>query len=473
MASPALPLSDIVDVVVQVSPQFAVPPTFNQGLIIGNSAVITHATRIEQFSSLSAMLTAGYTTSSPEYIAAQLYFDQSPQPQYLWVGLQDSTSLNTVIPHAGNAGANYKVGDVITVVQSGASGGQATVTSIGTGGVVTGLSVLTANDGTGYSPNTGLATTGGSGTGLEVDITLVGETPLTAVQNCRTAQNAWYACMVTTAVDADHLAIAAYAQAATPPMMYFLTTSDVAVLNNTTGNLCATLQANAYKRVFSLYSTTQAGAAPNNVYACAAAMGVMMGLNTGLAGSYFTMMFEELVGVLPEPLTQNQVNTLCGTVGQSFGINANVYVGYANAYQFLQQGTVANSQFADEILNLDMLVAAMQYNVMNVLVGQPSVAQTDPGQTQLIHAVNQACIAAVTRGYLASGTWEGVSIQVSGNGAGLTTGQSMPAGYITLSPPYATQSAANKAARQAMPIYCAINEAGAAQSVLIGIYVQR
>jgi Protein of unknown function (DUF3383) len=472
MASPALPLSNIVDVVVQISPVLPVTPTFNQGLIIGNSAVISHAKRIQQFFTLASLLTAGFTTSSPEYIAASLYFGQSPPPPSLWVGLQDLTSLNTIIPHSGNAGTGYVVGDVITVVQSGGSGGQARVTSVSSG-AVTGLSVLTGNDGTGYTTATGLSTTGGTGTGLEVDITATGESALTAVQNCRTAQNAWYACMVTSAADADHLAIAAYAQTATPPMMYFLTTADTAVLNNTSGNLCAALQALNYQRVFSMYSTTQSGNAPNNVYACAAAIGVMMGLNTGLANSYFTMMFKTLIGVLSEPLTASQVAVLSGIPGQSLGINCNVYVGYANAYTFLQQGTVANGDFADEILNLDMLVADMQFTTTDLFVSLPSVPQTDPGQTQIIHAVNQCCQRAVTRGYIGPGTWEGVNLLVGTNGSGLSNGDPMPAGYVTLSPPYSSQSTAARAARQAMPVYCAINEAGAAQNVLIGVYVQR
>jgi len=471
MASPALPLSDIVDITVQIAPQNPALPTFNQALVVGatTGTTVTHANRLQQFTSLSGMLTAGYTTSSPEYIAASLYFAQFPQSPFLWVGFQDKTSLNTIIPHSGNAGTGYVVGDVITVIQGLASGGQAKVTSIGGGGAVTGLSVLAApNDGTGYSVATGLTTTGGSGTGLEVDITVVGETPLQAVTACRNVGTAWYACMfVGTATDADHEAIALFAQSALPPMCYFITTSDANVLNNVAGNLCATLQAADYNRVFTMYATTQGGAAPNNVYASAAVMGVAMGLNTGLAGSYFTLMFKALVGVIAEPLTQAQVSTLCGNPGFTEGINCNVYVGYANVYTFLQQGTMANGQFFDEILGLDMLISGMQFGVADLLVDLPSVPQTDPGQTQIIHQVNQACEAARIRGFIAGGTWEGVQI------LNLTAGQTLPNGYLAQSPAYATQLASNRALRQSMPVYVAIIEAGAANCVIIGVYVQR
>ena len=47
-------------------------------------------------------------------------------------------------------------------------------------------------------------------------------------------------------------------------------TADAAVLNGTAGNLLATLEAQSYTRVAIVYSTTQGGAAPNNVYAAAA-----------------------------------------------------------------------------------------------------------------------------------------------------------------------------------------------------------
>src|ERR1700687_2596165 len=64
-------------------------------------------------------------------------------------------------------GTGYKVNDILTVVQSGASGGTLKVTSVGSGGI-TGLSIQAS--GTGYSMANGLATTGGTGTGATVSI---------------------------------------------------------------------------------------------------------------------------------------------------------------------------------------------------------------------------------------------------------------------------------------------------------------
>jgi hypothetical protein len=84
--------------------------------------------------------------------------------------------------------------------------------------------------------------------------------------------------------------------------------------------------------------------------------------------------------------------------------------------------------------------------------------------------VNNACQAAVVRGYLAPGTWIGPQIVLSPT-VGLYPGNPVPAGYKTMAAQYNTQSPANRAARQAMPIYCAVTPAGAVHSVAIGVYV--
>ena len=66
-------------------------------------------------------------------------------------------------------GSGYVVGDQPTVVQSGNSGCVLQVTSVGGGGAVTGFVFLSG--GIGAAVATGLPTTGGSGTGLTINIT--------------------------------------------------------------------------------------------------------------------------------------------------------------------------------------------------------------------------------------------------------------------------------------------------------------
>lgn len=81
------------------------------------------------------------------------------------------TAIKTVTVGAGGTG--YTVDDILTVVQSGASGGTVKVTSVDAG-VITGISLETA--GKGYSVADGLAVTGGTGSDATVNITAVADT---------------------------------------------------------------------------------------------------------------------------------------------------------------------------------------------------------------------------------------------------------------------------------------------------------
>ena len=465
-AANALALSDIVDVVISVSPQLPATPTFNQGLIIGTSTVIPSVAgagilRVRQYTSTAAMLTDGFSVNSPEYIAAGIYFGQAQPAQILWVGRQDLTAISTITLGA-TPGTGYAVGDTGLITQAGASLGTYIITAVDAG-VPTGVAILSGAQGTGYALGNNVVTTvltgAGSGT-LTIDITALGESCLQAVVACRIASPNWWSVVALAAEDADSIAIAAWAQSAVPQSMYMYTTGTVGILSKVAGNVMATLQTASYTRAFGIFATTQNGLYPNNIYAAVAAMGVAMGLNTGLANSYFTLKFKVLTGITPEPWTEANKAVVEGYGG-------NCYVNYGNAYNWLEQGTVASGQFFDEILNFDMLASDYQYSVIDVLVANPSVGQDEAGQTLLLATVDGANSRAASRGFIAPGIWTGAQI------LNLVSGTALPNGYLSQSAAYSTQSPANRQARQAMPIYVAIIEAGAVHSVMIGVYVQR
>lgn len=453
-----LPLSDIVNVTVLVQPVAPVVPTFNVGLIFGPTAVIPAAQRVRTYTGLTAMLSDGFLVSSPEYLAASEYFGQAIPPQSLIVGRQDLTSIATFAMGSGASGTSYVVGDIITIVQGPAAGGTLKVLAVNGSGAITSASLNTP--GTGYSVASGLVVTGGAGSGATVNILTIGDTPLLALIACRSASPIWWGAYSTAAITADHQAIAAYVQTLVGTTMYFYNTADVNVPTGGAGNIFAFMKAASYNRVYGVYSTTQGGAFPNNIYSGAAALGTAMGLNTGLANSFFTMFGKVEVGIATEPLSETQVGVIAGN-------NGNMYLNFGGVYTLMTSGKVGNGQFMDEVLNLDMLTAGIQFNVMNQLTQNPAIPQTDAGQTQLIHAVNQAAQASQLRGFIATGKWTGVQI------ISLAPGDSVPGGYLAQSYPYSTQLQSDRQARKAMPIYLAIIESGAAQSLLVGVYVQR
>jgi hypothetical protein len=464
MAPNTFPLSLIVDVSVQVAAVAAAPPTFNQGLIVGSSSHIPSVganSRVRQYTSLAGMTSDGFAITDPEYLAASAYFAPTPAAQFVWIGRQDLTAVQTAVPHSGSAGTGYKVGDTVTPTQGGASGALLVVLSV-TAGAVTALGTTPGNQGTGYSDATALpTTTNGTGTGLEVDITAIGESIVQAVAACRIASPNWYLVGACGAADADHLAVAAFTQTATPQAQYVGNTSTAAVAAGTTGNIAAELQAALYNRVYLQYSTTQSGAAPNNAYFFAGLMGVAMGLNTGLAGSYFTMKFKAIPTMTTEPVSQTQLTTIEGQ-------NCNLYLDYANAYSFEEQGQVANGQFFDEVLFLDMLGSQIQYNCVALFASQNSIPQSDGGEQLLINAVNNACQTLRNIGFIAqNGTWSGITI------LGLSAGNALPNGFLVQAPPFSQKAQYGVTGRQMMPIYVALIEAGAGHSLTVGVTVQR
>src|ERR1022692_4732714 len=88
------PLSNVIPVTVIFSAPGSPGLPFNQGLIVGNSGVISSVTqRVLKFTSLTGMLQANFNNSDPEYLAAETYFGQSPAPFVLWIGCQDLTAI--------------------------------------------------------------------------------------------------------------------------------------------------------------------------------------------------------------------------------------------------------------------------------------------------------------------------------------------------------------------------------------------
>lgn len=473
MSTQPLPLSIIANLtVITASPQVAAP-TFNTGLIIGPSTAIPSYgvnPRIRKYLQATytvAMLADGFTNNSPEFISVQMHFSQSPPPQAVYVGRQDLTAIGTIVPTVGNAGNGYVVGDVVGVTQGGASNGKVLVAAV-TAGAVTALQIIIGQQGTAYSTANGLATTGGSGTGLNVNITAIGESALQASQACRAANSTWYPFMVTSAGPSDHIALAAWTQSQVGTI-YMGNDSETNVLNGLPGNTFKLIYAANSSRTWMQYATTQGGLVPNQIYFTAAVMANFLAANSQLANSSFTEKFSAgvpLVGVVTEPLNITQIGNIEGAV-PGLGPNGNLYLNYANSFNILEQGTMMAPQvFLDQIVGLDVLASNIQFNVLNLLTTQPKIPQTDAGQQLLIQAVENACAQALTVGFLGSGVWRGQTI------LGLTPGTALPLGYVVQSPKYATLTLAQIAARQAPPIYVAIIESGAVHFVTIQVLVQ-
>ena len=86
---PNLVVDDIIDVVVSTNAAVAPRDGFNVGLILGKTVGtgMSATNRCIVVNNPGELLDNGYTTTSPEYKAAEKYFAQTPRPSKLVVGL--------------------------------------------------------------------------------------------------------------------------------------------------------------------------------------------------------------------------------------------------------------------------------------------------------------------------------------------------------------------------------------------------
>lgn len=540
--TPPLSLTNIVDITVQVSPTAPAVNSFNVGLFVGPSTVIPSYganSRVQLFSvpTSTPMLSAGFTTTDPEYIAGQIYSSQSPAAAQFAVGRQDLTAIQTItlggrtvtdgaitngtdvltsataafvsgdvgsaviVEGAGVAGAalsttiasvtnattavlvadasttvtgaqtsigavgvDYAVNDTFNITQGGGTFGIGQVLTVGSSGQVLTAQLVEGNQGTGYTVANGLSTVAvapSTGTGLKVNITAIGETLVQAAQACRIASGLWYGLTVNTPVDADNLAISEWADPLWATTRYYPYSGDATIAAGMANNLALQLQT-LDLRVLGQYATTQNGLYPNNIYAAVAAMGVEMGLNTGLANSFFTIAHKPLAGIAPEPLTQTQYTNI-----KNAGFN--VYGDFQNV-ELEEPGFMSNGAPSFLWLFLAVYVAQLQSEIIAVLQDNPAVPQTNAGEQLFLHAANQAGAYMANIGFLAPNVWGGASVNLTG--LSITNGQALSNGYLNMAQPYSQQLTADRDAGKAMPVYSFITTAGAVQSIAIGVYVQ-
>lgn len=276
------------------------------------------------------------------------------------------------------------------------------------------------------------------------------ETAVQALTACRAANSAWYLCIPAGYAKADLVLMAAYIESATPACVMFCTTSDADVKAGTTGNLCLTLQAAKYRRTLVQYSTYANAAASIAGYVC--------GKNDG--NQAFDLAFKSEPGVTAESLNSADVSILDNE-------NCNYYATFQNTYDLFMRGNMEDGTAFDEVLGIDMLTSQTQSNVMATLTSLPKVPLTDDGITQITSAITNSCEAALSRGFIAGGTWQGSPV------LNLNTGDALAKGYSIQSDKVSNLSASERAQRKAPPIYVCIILANSARSFTITVNVAR
>lgn len=495
-----LPVSRLVSVSVILSALAAQAQNLSSMLVLGSSNVIDTTERMRTYSSLSA-IASDFGTTTPEYLAAQAYFGQSPQPANIKVGRWAKTAsagrvVGATLSSAQRAIANFNtianpsfdisingtsrqispasfVGAlnlnavaaliqtaVATVVPSStvifnAIYNRFELTSGTTGATsIVGFAIApTTGSKTDISSLLGLAATN-SGSYIAVGIAAETATDAAALFDALFGQQ-WYALFIPEAVSADHLLVAPFIEATNNKHIYGISTQDAGVLSAvSTTDIAYLIAALGLRKTLVQFSS-------NSAYAVASLIGRALTVDYTGNQTVITLMFKGEPGIVAETLTETQVNALEAK-------KANVFVNYNNGTAIIEPGVVASGDFIDTITGSDYFAISVQNAVYNLLYTSPTrIPQTDAGTNLLVTTVEQVCSQMVSNGYVAPGVWDSAGF------GPLAQGDFLPKGFFVYAPSVNVQSKADRAARKSVPIQVAAKLAGAVHSVNVSLNISR
>jgi hypothetical protein len=491
---PGLSASDIVNVTVTLTPLPVPLRNFGALLIIGpTEGVISTGERLRPYTTITGV-TADFATTTPEYLAANLFFEQSPQPAFLYIGRWAQADT-----HATIHGASLPTSDQLMSLWNPITTGSMSITIDGTVRTLTGLSFALAQNmngvasviqgalpsgatciwnsnynrfeirgvqagpsgtityatptgsgvdisGTALNPMTGLSLAAGASAPTNG---IAAETPLACMQAMTSISNDWYGSMfapvnATDITDSQYEAAANFIEAQSPSRIFGITSMNAAVVDPTqTTDLASVLKSLNLQHTCVQWSSSSA-------YAIASLFGRAFTVDFTANNSVITLKFKQEPGIVAEFLNENQAVALNTK-------NCNVFVNYNNGVAIIQQGCMCGGFFFDERQGLDWLQNNIQTTLFNILYTSPTkIPQTDPGIHVLATGVEAALIDGINNGLIAPGQWN--SPAVFGQ---LVQGQFLPKGYYVFVPSVNTQNEATRAQRIAPTIQAAVKLAGA------------
>ncbi|RUT64894.1 hypothetical protein CKG00_17355 (plasmid) [Morganella morganii] len=484
-----LPVSNIVNVTVNMAARAAQSRNFGSLLILGAGNVIDAHERIRQYKSPDEIL-ADFGIDSPEYKAAQLYYSQSPRPVDCFVGKWNKTATmamlrGSILTKAEQAVANFntiadgsfdisiagkvvKVSGVDLTAETNLNGVAERVSEKLTDAQVVWTGerftvTLTKAGEMGY-PSAG---TDGSylGSLMKLDENAGGlivvpqeaETVQEAVAVMSDISGGWYGLIIAddSLSDDDVLAVADLIESDPLSRIYGHTVMNTTVLDaDIDTDIGSKLKAGNYSRTFWQYTS-------GKKYVAASLFGRMFTVNFNGNNTTITLKFKQEPTVTAETLRVSQAAAIDAK-------NGNVFVKYQNDTAIIQQGVMSNGDFIDERHGLDWLQNYVQNNLYNLLYTRTTkIPQTDEGVTSLLTNVEQSLDQAVTNGLVAPGIWGGDPF------GALSTGDMLTKGSYVYAPPVSTQAQSDREARKAPVIQCAIKLAGAIHYSDIIINVNR
>lgn len=479
-----LPVSRVVNVAVEMSPTAAALRNFGSCLILGDSDIIDTDERIRLYSSISDIAT-DFGISSREYLAAQAFFSQSPQPTQVYIGrwaksatagrlrgrtlssAEQDISLFTAITTGTLSltidGASKSMASIDLSAETNLNGVASQISSaLGVSGSCawTGERFVITSATTGTSSTVATTDTGALSflmgfAGSATSVAGVAAESLASAITALLDYNTWY--MVCVAPDASDDSIAEAAgliEAASPSRMIGFTTQNSTEIDSTASStLGSRLKGLGYNRTILVYSS-------DSPVAAASVFGRMATINFEGSNTTLTLKFKQLPGVTAENLRSSQAEAL-----KSHNVNA--FCAYQNDTSILQEGITSGGWFIDETHGLDWLQNRVETDLWNLLYTSKKVGQDESGATAIVSCVNKSLEQGVTNGLIAPGVWNGDAF------GALESGDTLSTGYYVYIQPFDEQSQSDREARKAPPIQIAVKLKGAVHFINVTITVNR
>lgn len=474
----------LVRVAVNLAPLAAARRGFGTLLIAGDSNVINGVDRFRTYTDLESVA-GDFGTSAPEYLAAALYFGQSPRPNQLMIGrwLRTATAgliQGGILTTAEQAMANwtaitagsFKIDiDGVTKTlsalnfsaETNLNGVAGVINAALTGGTIAwdGSRFILTSSTTGAASEVGYASATGSGTDISAQLKLTSstalvpvpgfaaETPVECITELANMSGQWYGLSFaasTMPTDDQIVDVAAFVEGASISRLFGVTETDTRVLDNAwTTDLASRLNALSYKRSCVQFSA--------NKYAVCSLFGRAFSVNFSANRSTITLMYKQEPGIVAENLTETQAQTLKAK-------RCNVFVQYQNDTAIVQYGVMSGQAYFDEMHGLDWFSDALQTAEYNLLYqSKTKIPQTDAGQNQLVNVAAGVCQEAINNGLIAPGQW-------NADGFGqLSRGDFLEEGFYIYTQPMAAQDQSIREQRIAPPIQIALKLAGAIHEI--------
>lgn len=283
------------------------------------------------------------------------------------------------------------------------------------------------------------------------------ETPAEALSKLQNQYQNWYGVYFANTITDSELVEAhdwVVAQGVENAKVIAFTETRTANIEYTDDNVLKTLSKRNSGRLMVQYNNK------GNTHAAAELMGIALttvwtGVNTAK-----TVKFKQQASVTSDDkITVNEAKK-CRRLG------INYYTDYAGV-NMLAEGVMLGGTFIDETTGLDAFINAVQVQAFNTLQGQPTkIPQTDRGQEILISSIKIVGEQFKDNGFLGLGKW------TLGDLGGLSYGDQIN-GYYFYSDSFEMQDTADREARKMMPINCALKLAGAGHSVDIIVQFNR